>query len=49
MAILRVYVDDRTMAALKKISEETGRDVEQLAEAAVSDAALNALRPARPR
>jgi hypothetical protein len=44
-AILRVYVDDRTLSQLRRVSEETGRTVEDLAEAAISEAALRSERP----
>jgi hypothetical protein len=43
MPFLTVYVDDRTMEALKEFSEKDGRSVEDLAEAAVADAALRSL------
>jgi hypothetical protein len=49
MPVLSVYVDDVTLARLKKVSEETGREIEELAEAAVSEAALTASPSQNPR
>ncbi len=40
--ILQCYIDDRTLAILKRVSEQTGRTIEDLAEAAISDAASGA-------
>ena len=42
--ILGIYVDDPTLARLKRLSKNTGRSVEDLAESAVSEAALSAFR-----
>lgn len=42
--VLRVYVDDVTERALANFSQLTGRTVEELAEAAVSEAALQSAR-----
>lgn len=47
--ILRVYVDDRTLAILRDVSEQTGRSVEDLAEAAVAEAAIKTERDAVPK
>lgn len=44
MAILHVYVDDATSARLAAIAREEGRSQTALAEAAVSEAALNYFR-----
>jgi hypothetical protein len=41
---INVYVDGPTYARLRQISDETGRSVEDLAESAVSEAALDAFR-----
>jgi hypothetical protein len=49
MAILSVYVDDRTLEILKSKSDELGRTIEDLAECAVAEAALSALRERLPR
>lgn len=47
MPILNCFVDDRTMATLERVSRETGRTIEDLAEAAISDQACRAgLEPA---
>lgn len=35
--ILQVYVDERTYRALWRVAERTGRSIEELAEAAVSN------------
>lgn len=40
MTILCCYVDDRTFRILEKESRISGRKIEELAEAAISDAAL---------
>lgn len=42
MPLLTVYVDDDTLARLERASADTGRKIEELAECAVSEAALNA-------
>lgn len=39
-AVLRCFVDDETMKWLEKASAETGRNIEQLAEAAIENAAV---------
>lgn len=43
--ILQCYVDDRTLAILEKFALESGRTIEELAEAAISEAAIQSLRP----
>lgn len=48
MPVLRCYVDDDTMARLEKVSADTGRGVEELAESAISEAALRSDPPADP-
>lgn len=40
MPVLSCYVDERTHDALAEVSRNTGRSVEDLAEAAISEAAL---------
>lgn len=40
MSILNCYVDDETMRWLEKASVELGRNIEELAEAAISEAAI---------
>ena len=40
MPILRCYVDDETMQLLNQAAAETGRKVDELAEAAISNAAI---------
>lgn len=45
MAILNCYVDDRTMDVLREVASRTGRTVNDLAEAAISDAAVQAIPP----
>jgi hypothetical protein len=47
MAIIQVFVDDKTHELLREISrrDPDGRSVAQLAEAAISDAAIRALPP----
>ncbi len=44
MPILSVYVDEKTAARMRAISAEKGRSVEELAECAVSEAALDYFR-----
>lgn len=44
MPILSCYVDDRTHDALIETSRNSGRTIEDLAEAAISEAALAAQR-----
>lgn len=44
MPILNCYVDDDTMLSLRRASFHTGRSVENLAEAAIAEAALQSLR-----
>lgn len=39
-AVLRCFVDDETLKWLEKASIETGRNIEQLAEAAIENAAI---------
>lgn len=46
MPILSCYVDDRTLAILKAVSEDTGRTVEDLAESAIAEAAISNQRAA---
>lgn len=45
MPILSVYVDDRTLDILQEYAARSGRKVEELAECAVSEAALRSLPP----
>lgn len=45
MAILRCYVDDRTLHILERESRVSGRSIEELAEAAIADTAIRALPP----
>lgn len=45
--ILQCYVDDDTLLSLRVASAETGRKVEELAEAAIANAAIE-YRNARP-
>jgi hypothetical protein len=42
MPIINCYVEDSTLATLKRVSSETGRSVTDLAEAAISEAACQA-------
>ncbi|RWG55876.1 MAG: hypothetical protein EOQ64_15540 [Mesorhizobium sp.] len=44
MPIISVYVDELTAARMRAISAEKGRSVEDLAECAVSEAALDYFR-----
>jgi hypothetical protein len=44
MPILNCYVDDRTLEILTKLSGEMGRTIEDLAESAISEAAIQAKR-----
>ncbi|MBZ9683278.1 hypothetical protein LB531_21710 [Mesorhizobium sp. CO1-1-2] len=44
MPIISVYVDEKTAARMRAISAEKGRSVEELAECAVSEAALDYFR-----
>lgn len=44
MPTLSCYVDERTLEALRAFARETGRSVEDLAEAAISEAALKSER-----
>lgn len=39
-AIIHVYADDETMARLQRTADQEGRTIEELAECAVSEAAL---------
>ena len=39
-AVLRCFVDDETLKWLEKASTDTGRNIEQLAEAAIENAAI---------
>jgi predicted transcriptional regulator len=48
MPVLSCYVDDDTMARLERVSRETGRAVEELAESAISEAAMLATRMPDP-
>lgn len=43
--ILQCHVDDRTLALLEKFARESGRTIEELAEAAISEAAIQTVRP----
>lgn len=49
MPALQIYVDDRTLASLHAYAKDHGRTVEDLAEAAVSEAALTVERPTQPK
>lgn len=40
MAVLKVYVDTETLYRLRHASELLGQEIEELAESAVSEAAL---------
>ena len=40
MPVIRCYVDDDTMRILEAASADLGREVDQLAEAAISEAAI---------
>lgn len=40
MPTLQIYLDDRSFAALERCSASLGRSIEDLAEAAVADAAV---------
>ncbi|TWI05134.1 hypothetical protein IQ17_03299 [Bradyrhizobium daqingense] len=40
MPVIRCYVDDETMRILEAASTDLGREVDQLAEAAISEAAI---------
>ncbi|MER9375941.1 hypothetical protein [Mesorhizobium sp. M0491] len=44
MPILSVYIDERTAARMRSIAAEKGRSIEDLAECAVSEAALDYFR-----
>lgn len=44
-AMLLCYVDDRTLSILTEYSQRTGRTVENLAEAAISDEAIRSVHP----
>lgn len=44
MALLQCYVDDMTMEHLRHCSRHLGRSVEDLAESAIAEAALQAVR-----
>lgn len=44
MPILSIYVDDRTMERLEAVSQTSGRSVEDLAESAVAEEAMAAIR-----
>ncbi len=48
MPTLSVYVDDRTFSILTEYGQRHGRTVEELASAAVEDAAIKTLPPPRP-
>lgn len=45
MSLIQCYVDDITMDRLRRCSAHLGRSVEDLAEAAISEAALRAAPP----
>ena len=45
--ILQCYIDDRTRQVLERVSRETGRSIEELAEAAIETAAMEEARGAR--
>jgi hypothetical protein len=40
MAVINCYVDDETLKWLERASAETGRQIVELAEAAISNAAI---------
>lgn len=42
--IIDIYLDDNTHERLKKLAEEMGREIRDLAESAVSEAVLEAFR-----
>lgn len=44
MPILNIYIDDNTEKRLKKFAEETQRTVDDLAECAVAESALDIFR-----
>ena len=44
MAILTCYVDEETLKTLTEVSEETGRSIEDLAEAAIAESACDCRR-----
>lgn len=44
MPVLKCYVDDATWEILYRVANETGRDIEELAEAAIAEAALESER-----
>ncbi len=46
MPVLSCYVDDRTLEILEREARERGRTVEDLAEAAIAEAAIALTRPA---
>jgi hypothetical protein len=48
MPTLSCYVDHKTLAILHKVAAETGRAVDELAEAAISEAALKSQQPRSP-
>ena len=45
MPIIRCYVDDHTLGILTEYGQRHGRTVEELAEAAISETALQSLPP----
>ena len=45
--ILTVHIDDATEKRLRKFSADSGRTIEDLAESAISEAALDAFRGTR--
>lgn len=50
MPILNVYVDEDTLAILERVARENYRSVEDLAESAIAEAALDsAKREANPQ
>jgi hypothetical protein len=44
MALIQCSVDDKTMERLKRCAKELGRSIEDLAESAIAEAALDAMR-----
>ncbi len=40
MPMINCYVDDETLSLLEKASAETGREIAELAEAAISNASI---------
>lgn len=45
VTLLHCYVDDATLEILRRVSAETGREIEELAESAIAEAAIASQRP----